>query len=208
MEDNQSREATANSDDRTVGEVSEEARRAQIRRELLAPPRRETMMSAGRGAGATRPPRTYVTGPWTRRLRIASIAIIAAAVLFTLIRFPFLPETIPTHFNLLGEPDGWGPRASVLPLAGIAVAMTGGMVWVSFYPRIYNYLREVTPENAQRQYRLGEQMMVGVTLGLALMYAGILLATGAGLSTMTITLPGLLLTIGALVWGLVRLGRM
>lgn len=185
------------------------SRKAQIRRELLAPPQRETMLSAGRGGGPDRPARSYVTGRWTKWLRIVAIAVTIGAVLFTLARFPLLPETIPTHFNALGEPDAWGPRSSVLILAAVATVMTAALAWLSRFPRWFNYLREVTADNAQHQYRLGEQAMVGVTLGIALVFAGLLVATGTAISlnVMVFALPGLLVLLGATVWGLVRLGK-
>lgn len=188
---------------------AENERQAQIRRDLLAPPQRETVMSAGRsgGAFAERPARSYVTGRWTQRFRIAAVALTAGAVLLTLVRLPFLPETIPVHFNGLGEPDEWGSKYSILMLALVASVMTGGMAWLSHHPRIYNYLREITEENAQRQYRVGEQLMVAVTVSVSLIFSGILITTATSVNVIFFVIPGIVIMLGALVWGISRLSR-
>jgi uncharacterized membrane protein len=39
------------------------------------------------------------------------LLIIAAAVVASAIVYPRLPETIPTHWNIDGQPDGWSSRA-------------------------------------------------------------------------------------------------
>jgi uncharacterized membrane protein len=39
------------------------------------------------------------------------LLIIAAAVVASAIVYPKLPETIPTHWNMDGQPDGWSSRA-------------------------------------------------------------------------------------------------
>jgi uncharacterized membrane protein len=39
------------------------------------------------------------------------LLIIAAAVVASAIVYPKLPETIPTHWNMDGQPDGWSNRA-------------------------------------------------------------------------------------------------
>jgi uncharacterized membrane protein len=39
------------------------------------------------------------------------LLIIAAAVVASAIVYPSLPETIPTHWNMDGQPDGWSSRA-------------------------------------------------------------------------------------------------
>lgn len=39
------------------------------------------------------------------------LLIIAAAVVASAVVYPRLPETIPTHWNMDGQPDGWSSRA-------------------------------------------------------------------------------------------------
>ncbi|HTX58067.1 MAG TPA: DUF1648 domain-containing protein [Verrucomicrobiae bacterium] len=42
---------------------------------------------------------------------------VSAAILFR--AYGGLPDRIPTHFDALGQPNGWGPKASLLLLPGV-----------------------------------------------------------------------------------------
>jgi uncharacterized membrane protein len=64
----------------------------------------------------------------TDRVLIGSLCEVAgfAAVLFavgaTAKSYASLPEQVAIHFNLRGEPNGWGPRALVLVFPAVALA--------------------------------------------------------------------------------------
>ena len=70
-----------------------------------------------------------------------------------------LPDTIPTHFNAAGEPDQYGRKAVVwlLPLIGLVTYL--GLLWLNKYPHIFNYMREITEENAYQQYQIATRMV-------------------------------------------------
>jgi len=128
---------------------------------------------------AERPAREYATGDLTRALRIASWVPVVAAGALLAMRYPGLPDTIPTHFGVDGSPNDWGPKWTTLVLFGVFLAMMAGVDALSRRPRLFNYHREVTSENAQRLYREGERLMVGLqfalgftTLGLVLLMVG------------------------------------
>jgi uncharacterized membrane protein len=58
-----------------------------------------------------------------------------------------LPDRVPTHFNIAGQPNAWG-KPPVLPLMLIvAVLLYLGMTLVARFPSIFNYPVEVTAEN-------------------------------------------------------------
>jgi|SRR5690625_573966 len=121
-----------------------------------------------------RPERTYKTSATTRRIRRAALLIVGATVLATLTRYPSLPEQIPVHYNLAGEVDDWGARWSVLVLAAIGAVLVIGLVWLSRYPRAFNYPRVITEENAQAVYQAGEDFMVWLAAGSSVLFAAIL----------------------------------
>lgn len=123
---------------------------------------------------AERPARTYVTGAVTTWVRRVAVAITFVTVAVVLVRYPSLPKTIPIHYNLAGEVDDWGPRSSVSILAAISIALVCGLAWLSHYPHILNYPREITPENAQTVYRAGERLIVWTTAACSVLLIGIL----------------------------------
>ena len=70
-----------------------------------------------------------------------------------------LPERIPTHFNIAGEPDGYGSKMTLWILPITAAIMYIGMTILEAFPYIYNYPVEITPENAVSQYTLGTRLI-------------------------------------------------
>lgn len=125
--------------------------------------------------GQNRPARTYQTGRvtlWLRRITMLATAVLTAILLAF---YPSLPETIPTHFTLLGEPDAYGPRKTILLLAVIMGGLLAGMGWLSRKPHAFNYPLVVTDTNAQSVYREGERTLVWTTT-VFLIYLGTVIA--------------------------------
>lgn len=73
--------------------------------------------------------------------------------------WPVLPEIVPTHFGISGEPDGWGGKASLflLPVTGTFLYVC--MWFLSKYPHIYNYPVTITEDNAPGQYLMGRKII-------------------------------------------------
>jgi uncharacterized membrane protein len=46
----------------------------------------------------------------TRNAVLVGLALLAAALVYTLVLYPSLPPRIPIHWNLRGEVDGWGTK--------------------------------------------------------------------------------------------------
>lgn len=151
-----------------------------------------------------RPAPDYVTGPVTQGLRLASLLGIVALTAYILVRYPSLPDVVPTHFDFSGQPDDFGNRSSLLWLAGVMLLMGTLTAWLSTKPNVLNYLGEVTEANAQRLYREGERMMVWVLTGVAVVYLGICLQTFAGTGS-AVLMVGLVGLMGSTLAGMVRM---
>jgi uncharacterized membrane protein len=54
-----------------------------------------------------------------------ALILIAASIVATLAFYPKLPETIPMHWNIRGQIDGWGPRSTVWIMPGTMVGLLG-----------------------------------------------------------------------------------
>lgn len=83
---------------------------------------------------------------------------LALAALVVLIVLPSnvygdLPDSIPKHFNLNGEPDAWGGKINlwILPAIGAVTFML--LRFINFKPHTFNYLTTITVDNAEYQYR-------------------------------------------------------
>jgi uncharacterized membrane protein len=92
---------------------------------------------------------------------IEAMAFVFLIILVSLplIFFNDLPERVPVHFNIAGEPDDYGTRFSLLLLPVTGLVMYLGMTILEGYPHIYNYPVQITYENALNQYRLATRLI-------------------------------------------------
>lgn len=70
-----------------------------------------------------------------------------------------LPESIPVHFGINGEPDKWGGRGFVWLLPIVAVFIHILLLIPDKLPQYINYPVKITEENAQRQYLLARMFL-------------------------------------------------
>jgi uncharacterized membrane protein len=70
-----------------------------------------------------------------------------------------LPESLPTHFNAAGKPDGSGGKPSLFILPVTALFMYILLTILAAFPHIYNYPVLITSENAEVQYRLATRLL-------------------------------------------------
>jgi hypothetical protein len=105
-----------------------------------------------------------------RNLEIVGLALLAFIWWITLSALygaDRLPDKIPTHFDLSGNPNGWGSPSMLLVLPIMAAGIYGLITLVSFFPGAFNYPVRVTPENQPRLQALALQMVAWLKVELA-----------------------------------------
>lgn len=105
-----------------------------------------------------------------RLLEMMALLIIAALWLMVVFSYQILPETIPIHFNIKGEVDGYGSRLTLIIIPLFATLLIPGMLWLSRYPHIFNYPTKITPENKTAQYRLAARFIRIMAVGLGVVF--------------------------------------
>jgi len=89
---------------------------------------------------------------------LALEAVALGGVLLTIglliLFWPALPASIPTHFGVTGEADGWGDKRTIFILPSVSVMLYLLLTFVRRDPRKLNYPWPITAQNASRQYRL------------------------------------------------------
>jgi uncharacterized membrane protein len=65
--------------------------------------------------------------------RLPLLVLLAAAWIFAAAVYPRLPGRIPIHWNVHGQPNGWGGRASAFLFPAVATALA---LLITFLPRI------------------------------------------------------------------------
>lgn len=82
-----------------------------------------------------------------------------------------LPEQIPTHYNFLGEVDGWGHKSTIWWIVGFQVLQFIVLGCLSRYPQYYNYPIKVTDENRERLYCSAANFVSYLALALSIFLA-------------------------------------
>lgn len=78
---------------------------------------------------------------------------------YVIYNYQTLPETIPTHFNILGEADGFGDKGMILTLPAVASILFIGMTILNKFPHVFNYPTDLTANNVLRQYTLATRLI-------------------------------------------------
>ena len=103
-----------------------------------------------------------------RILNLSCIALIIFQGVVSIYYYTILPETIPIHFNMNGEPNGYGSKVGILFLPVFSLVVFLALSKLNQYPHTFNYPVSVTVDNAKRQYSLAQKLMRWTNLSLIL----------------------------------------
>ncbi|MCO6498233.1 MAG: DUF1648 domain-containing protein [Chitinophagaceae bacterium] len=79
--------------------------------------------------------------------------------IYVFMTFGQLPEAIPTHFGISGEPDGYGSRNMIFLLPAIATVLFIGLTVLTRFPHKFNYLSRITEQNAITRYTFAVRLI-------------------------------------------------
>lgn len=84
---------------------------------------------------------------------LTAIASIVATVIYSKVMWSKIPSIVPTHFNSLGQVNGYGSKDTLLILPIISIVFFVAINLLAKFPHVFNYTIKITEENAKRQYR-------------------------------------------------------
>ena len=87
---------------------------------------------------------------------------------------PFLPDSVPIHFNIAGEADGWGSKYFLLLLPIIGVVTTLAVEAIENKPHLHNYPARINESNVEAFYKLSIRTM-NLTKNATLIVFGLLM---------------------------------
>lgn len=97
-------------------------------------------------------------------LNMAAAGLILGATVWIIVIWGDIPETIPVHFDLQGNPDAWGSKSTLGTMPLVAGLMYLFMSYFGARPQMANYPWKITEENAEDQYRLTRELIVWLKL--------------------------------------------
>ncbi len=86
-------------------------------------------------------------------IELIAITLIILMFLYTGIEYPSLPESVASHFNALGEADGYNHKLILWALPIISLVLYIGLFILNKYPHLHNYMVNIDEDNALKNYR-------------------------------------------------------
>jgi uncharacterized membrane protein len=103
-------------------------------------------------------------------IEVTSSVALVAFWLMNIFAFSSLPETIPTHYNGMGEVDGYGPKATIFFLPVLGTLLFVFLTFIIKKPESFNYTEEITEENANEQYTNSTKLLRFMKLALLILF--------------------------------------
>ena len=125
----------------------------------------------------TKPKIKIVPEPIDRIIESLGVIGIILLVGLPIFHYSSLPDIIPRHYGFNGEPDGFSGKGIIWTLPAIGLLMYLGMAILNKFPHIFNYLIEITSENAERQYIIATKLVRFLNTIIACVFCYITYAT-------------------------------
>lgn len=126
---------------------------------------------------ADRPRLTLDRRPTDIVIEVISLGALAINIGLILFNWPSLPDRIPHHFDFAGKPDAWGGKGVLFLLPAISLIIYIMLTGISRIPHRFNYIWEITPANAESQYRIALSLLAILKAIVMTMFAYIAWAT-------------------------------
>ena len=103
-------------------------------------------------------------------VEIITFTLLLLLFIYTFQSYSDLSQSIPVHFNASGVADAYGDKSSIwiLPVLGLVLAL--GMLALSRFPHIHNYMVNITEENAYKNYQLSSRILRWVNLAVVILF--------------------------------------
>ncbi|WP_339206773.1 DUF1648 domain-containing protein [Paenibacillus sp. FSL K6-3182] len=100
-----------------------------------------------------------------------SVLLLLSSVIYLIVKWPDLPQTIAIHFNGRGEADGWGSKAALVILPIISFLLFAGLALLRKIPHEFNYMTTITEQNAPYQYKTSILLLSWIKLEIVALFA-------------------------------------
>lgn len=105
-----------------------------------------------------------------RILGIISVLGVLIAWTYLIVSWARLPNKIPTHFDFSGRVDSWGGKGSLLIVPIFMAVLYIILTITSKFPESFNYMVNITEENARRQYQNARTSMAWLRAEITVMF--------------------------------------
>ena len=108
-------------------------------------------------------------------MNIIGVLALLGSTLFVIIMWSQIPDQIPTHYNFVGEADGYGGKGSLIFMMVLAWFMFILITVMIRFPNTWNMPVKVTAENKARLYSITRAMLEVIKMLASLLFAVMLI---------------------------------
>ena len=148
-----------------------------------------------------------------RLIEITGLVALFLMIILPLVYMNELPDEVPRHFNLSGEPDAFTGKEIIWLNPLLGMILWAALTLVNRYPHMFSYPVRVTEENAGRLYRLATRtlrilktllMTLFLYLTISIIWIGLGRATTLSGASILCFLILILLLTGVMIWKMIR----
>lgn len=145
---------------------------------------------------------------WNRITETLSLILMIGTIVYLILMWKSIPDTIPAHYNAAGEVNRWGDKSEL-----IFLPIIGGMLYflitlIQQYPAAWNTGVKVTEQNRERVYQILGNLIGTTKLMMLAVFSGLTVLSSLGRS-LPIWYLGvfLVLLFGSIAFFLVQLSK-
>ncbi len=119
---------------------------------------------------------------WSRITEALSLILMIGTIVYLIVIWKSIPDTIPAHYNAAGEVNRWGDKSEL-----IFLPIIGGMLYflitlIQQYPAAWNTGITVTERNRERVYQILGNLIGTTKLLMLAVFSGLTVLSSLGLS--------------------------
>ncbi|HQQ40874.1 MAG TPA: DUF1648 domain-containing protein [Clostridia bacterium] len=119
---------------------------------------------------------------WDWITETLSLALVLGTILYLILMWKAIPDTIPAHYNAAGEVNRWGGKSELLMLPIIGGILYFFITLIQQYPQAWNTGVTVTEENRERVYRILRNLIGTTKLMMLLVFSSLTVLSSLGLA--------------------------
>lgn len=119
---------------------------------------------------------------WDWITEALSLALVFGTILYLIVMWKSIPDTIPAHYNAAGEVNRWGGKSELLMLPIIGGILYFFITLIQQYPQAWNTGVTVTEENRERVYRILRNLIGTTKLMMLLVFSSLTVLSSLGLA--------------------------
>ena len=104
-------------------------------------------------------------------LEAAAIGGLLLSIGMLILFWSQLPASVPTHFGVSGDVDGWGDKRTLLIFPSVSLILYVMLTIVNWYPHKFNYPWPITAQNARDQYQLARSLLAWLKVETIMLFA-------------------------------------